>query len=124
MTNTQTGKEGAVAAAVETLRKAIIAADKATLDRISMPELTFGHSTGRLENKAEFIDALVSGKSGFSEIALTDQTISVVNNTALVRHVLQGTQRKENKKVKMGILTVWMEQQGQWKLMARQSVKM
>ena len=124
MTNTQTGKEGAVAAAVETLRKAIIAADRATLDKISMPELTFGHSTGRLENKAEFIDALVSGKSGFSEIALTDQTISVVNNTALVRHVLQGTQRKENKQVKMGILTVWMEQQGQWKLMARQSVKM
>lgn len=123
MTNTQTGKEGAVAAAVENLRKAIIAADKAALDKIALPELTYGHSTGRLENKAEFIEALVSGKSGFSEIEVTGETISVVNNIALVRHIFHGTQRKESNKVKMGILTVWMQQQDQWKLVARQSVK-
>ena len=125
MTSTQTGKEGAILGQVEALRKAMIAGDKAALDKLSAAELTYGHSSGRLENKAEFIDALVSGKSGFSEISLADQTVSVVNNVALVRHIFNGTQKKAGgDKVKLSILTVWMDQQGQWKLVARQAAKL
>ena len=125
MTSTQNGKEGAVSAQVEALRKAMIAGDKAALDKLSASELTYGHSSGRLENKSEFIEALVSGKSGFSEISLADQTVSVVNNVALVRHIFNGTQKKAGgDKVKLSILTVWMDQQGQWKLVARQAAKL
>jgi hypothetical protein len=125
MASTQTGKESAVQAQVEALRKAMIAGDKAALDRLAASELTYGHSSGRLENKAEFIDALVSGKSGFSAIDLSDQTVNVVNDVALVRHIFDGTQSKAGGgKVKLSILTVWMEQQGQWKLLARQAAKL
>jgi uncharacterized protein DUF4440 len=125
MTSTQTGKEGAVSAQVEALRKAMIAGDKATLEKLSAAELSYGHSSGRLENKAEFIEALTSGKSGFSAIDLSDQTVNVVDKVALVRHVFNGTQRKVGgDKVKLSILTVWMEQQGQWKLLARQAAKL
>jgi ketosteroid isomerase-like protein len=120
-----TGKEGAVSAQVEALRKAMIAGDKAALDKLSAAELTYGHSSGRLENKAEFIDALVSGKSGFSSIDLSDQSVSVVGNVALARHVFNGQQKKAGgDKVKLSILTVWLEQQGQWKLVARQAAKL
>jgi hypothetical protein len=124
MPSTQTGKEAAVSAAVEALRKAMIAADKSSLDQLSLPELSYGHSSGRLENKAEFIEALVSGKSDFSAIELADQTVNVVNNIALVRHVFHGTRAKQGDKVKLSILTVWLEQQGQWKLLARQAAKL
>ena len=125
MTSTQTGKEGTVSAQVEALRKAMIAGDKATLEKLSAAELSYGHSSGRLENKAEFIEALTSGKSGFSAIDLSDQTVNVVDKVALVRHVFNGTQRKVGgDKVKLSILTVWMEQQGQWKLLARQAAKL
>ena len=123
--STQTGKEGAVTTAVESLRKAMVAADKSALDKLSAPELTYGHSSGRLENKAEFIDAIVTGKSGFSEIQLSDQSVSIVDNIALVRHVFAGTQRKAGgDKVKLAILTVWKERQGEWKLLARQAAKL
>jgi hypothetical protein len=125
MSSSQTGKEGAIAAAVESLRKAMIAADKSALDRLSAPELTYGHSSGRLENKAEFIEALVSGKSGFSAIELSDQSVNVVDKVALVRHIFDGTQSKAGGgKVKLSILTVWMERQGEWKLLARQAAKL
>ena len=123
MPGNQTGKEGAVSAAVESLRKAMIAADKSALDKLAAPELSYGHSSGRLENKAEFIEALASGKSGFSAIELSDQTVNVVDKVALVRHVFNGTRRKEGDKMKLAILTVWLQQQEQWKLLARQAAK-
>ena len=124
MTSTKTGKEGAVSAAVDALHKAMIAADKSALDKIAAPELSYGHSSGRLENKAEFIDAIVSGKSGFSTIDLVGQTVSVVDNMAIVRHLFHGTQRKSGDKVKLFNLTIWMQQQDQWKLLARQAAKL
>ena len=124
MPSTRTGKENTIAAQVESLRKAMIAGDRAALDKLALPELTYGHSSGRLENKAEFIEALASGKSGFSAIDLSDQTVNVVGNVALVRHVFNGTRRKEGDKMKLSILTVWMEQQNQWKLLARQAAKL
>jgi hypothetical protein len=43
----QTGKESAVAAAVESLRKAMIAADKTTLDKLTVPELSYGQGSLR-----------------------------------------------------------------------------
>jgi len=124
MTSTRTGKESAVSAAVEALRKAMIAADKSTLEKMAAAELSYGHSSGRLENKAEFVEALASGKSGFSAIELSDQTVNVVDKIALVRHVFNGTRRKEGDKVKLSILTVWLQQQDQWKLLARQAAKL
>lgn len=124
MTSTQTGKEGAVSAAVEALRKAMIAADKSTLEKLTTAELSYGHSSGRLENKAEFIEALASGKSGFSAIELTGQTVNVADKIAIVRHTFNATRRKEGDKVKLYILTVWLQQQDQWKLLARQAAKL
>ena len=127
MTSTQTGKEGVVSAAVEALRKATIAADKSTLDKLTMDELSYGHSSGRLENKAEFIESLTSGKSGFSAIELSEQTVNVVDKIALVRHVFNGTRRNApagDAKMKLAILTVWLQRQEQWKLLARQAAKL
>jgi len=127
MASTQTGKEGAVLAAVEAWRKAVIAADKSALEKITVAELSYGHSSGRLENKAQFIEALTSGKSGFAAIDLSDQTVNVVDKVALVRHVFTGTRRSppagESPKVKLAILTIWLQQQDQWKLLARQATK-
>ena len=95
MPSTQTGKEGAVSSAVEALRKAMVAGDKAALEKLSLNELSYGHSSGRLENKAEFIATLTNGKAGFTAIELSDQTVNVVDKVALVRHVFNGTSRKD-----------------------------
>jgi hypothetical protein len=124
MPSTQTGKESAVLTAVEALRKAMVAGDKSALDKLAMAELSYGHSSGRLENKAEFIETLTSGKAGFAAIELSDQTVNVVDKIALVRHVFNGTRRKEGDKMKLSILTVWLQQQEQWKLLARQAAKL
>jgi len=118
-------EEQAVTAAVESLRKAMIDPDQAKLDKLVVDELTYGHSSGVIQNKAEFIEALVSRKSDFVTIDLTGQTVKVVGNTAWVRHILSATTNDGGKpgSTKLSILLVWIKQKGQWRLLARQAVK-
>jgi len=121
----QTKDENAVAAAVEKLRKALVDPDKATLEKLTAPELSYGHSTGKVQDQAAFVDALVSGASDFVSIDLSEQTIKIAGNTAIVRHVLNGTNNDGGKPgvVKIAVLLVWVKQNKEWKLLARQAVK-
>ena len=57
--------ERAVAAAVESLRKAMIDPDKGSLDALVLDELTYGHSNGLIQDKAAFETALLSKSSAY-----------------------------------------------------------
>ena len=118
--------EQKVAAAVESLRKALIDPDRATLDKLTMDELTYGHSNGLIQDKQAFIEALTSGKSDFVTVDLSQQTIRIVGHIALVRHILSATTNDGGKpgSTRLGVLLVWLEQKdGSWKLLARQATK-
>jgi hypothetical protein len=121
----QSADEKAVAAAVDKLKSAMIDPTKSNLNNIALAELSYGHSNGLVEDKAAFMENLLSGKSDFVKINLTDQTVKVVGNTALVRHTLSGDTNNSGVAgtVKLAVLLVWQKQQGQWKLLARQAVK-
>jgi ketosteroid isomerase-like protein len=122
----QSKDEKAVADAVETLRKAMISADKATLEAITLDQLSYGHSSGKLEDKKTFVENITNGNSHFLDITLTDQTITVVKETAIVRHKLSANTDDKGKgpgKVELYILLVWQKNGGKWKLLARQAVK-
>lgn len=121
----QSKDETAVAAAVETLRKAMVDGNRTVLEKIATAELTYGHSSGKLEDKAAFVEAIASGKSDFVTIDLTEQTITVSGDVAIVRHKLAATTNDGGKPgtVNLAILTVWKKQGKEWKLLARQAVK-
>src|ERR671938_3141 len=55
--------EAAVAEAVEALRKAILQQDKAQLEALCAEQLSYGHSGGRVENKAQFINGVMTRKA-------------------------------------------------------------
>lgn len=122
----QSKDEAAVGQAVETLRKAMIDADSVALDRITMAGLSYGHSSGKIEDKAAYINALTSGRSDFKTMNFENQQITVANNTALVRHLLTGDIVDGGKPgtVKLHVLLVWVKDKKQWKLLARQAVKL
>ena len=123
--NAQTSDESAVAAAVETLRKAMLDGDKTTLEKISAEKLSYGHSSGQIENKEEFVAALATGKSDFTRIDISDQKILITGNTAIVRHVLNGESvtNGNTSPVNLNVMLVWQKQKKDWKLLARQAVK-
>lgn len=119
-------QEKAVATAVEKLRMAIIDANKTDLENSVAEKLSYGHSGGHIDDKKEFIEKIVSGKSDFVSIELSEQTISVSGKTAVVRHILKAKTNDGGKpgEVHLRILLVWQKQAGKWKLLARQAVKM
>ena len=119
--------EKAVADAVEKLRVAIVDANEEALNKLTSPLLTYGHSNGLLEDKKEFIRALISEESNFTKIELSDQTISISGDVALVRHKLAGETHNKGKDpaaVKLGILMVMQKTKGEWLLLGRQAFKL
>jgi Domain of unknown function (DUF4440) len=117
--------EKEVATVVESLRKALIDPTKSNLDHIVLDELTYGHSNGTIQDKATFEDALLTGKSDFVTIDLSNQTIRVIGNTAWVRHEFTATNNDGGKPgtAHLYVLLVFLKQKGEWRLMARQAVK-
>jgi ketosteroid isomerase-like protein len=122
----QSNDEAAVAQAVEAFRNAMLKADRSQFETLCADQLSYGHSAGRVENKAQFIDAATSGRSTWKFITLTDQTNQIVGDTAIVRHTLTGETERDGKTnpVKIGVLMVWHKQDGHWKLLARQAVRL
>ena len=122
----QNNDEKLVAKAVENLRVAMIDADRTALENLTADSLSYGHSGGKVERKSDFVENIVSGKSDFVTINLSDQTISIVNNLAIVRHTLNAPTNDGGKPgtVKIHVLLVWQKYKKEWKLVARQAVKL
>ena len=114
-----------VVGAVEKLRLAMISGVREELESIVDDSLSYGHSGGAVEGKAEFVEKIASGKSDFLTIQLTDQKISITGNVAVVRHQLYATNNDNGKpgEVKLKILLVFKKVGKDWKLLARQAVK-
>lgn len=121
----QTKEQQSVANAVENLRKAMVDPDRKILEGLVAEKLSYGHSSGAVDNKAVFIEKLVSGQSDFVSIELSDQIIDISGKAAIVRHTLSATTNDGGKPgtVKIKVLLVWQKEKSNWKLLARQAVK-
>jgi len=122
----QTKDEKEVGAAVERLRTAMINAEKTILENLTAEKLSYGHSSGVIDDKKSFVDKIVSGASNFESIDLVEQTISISDDVAIVRHVLNAKTNdagKEPGEVHLRVLLIWQKEKGSWKLLARQAVR-
>ncbi len=121
----QSPDEAAVARAVDALSKAMIAADKAALESLTAEELSYGHSSPKVDTRASFIDSIATGKSAFKTIDLTRQTIQMVGDIAIVRAHFSSDIIPEGKPghVELEMLMIWQKRGGAWKLLARQAFK-
>jgi ketosteroid isomerase-like protein len=115
-----------VAKAVNQLAELMVNPDKAALEALVSDQVSYGHSSGKLEGRTSFIESLTSGSSDFVKINLTDQTIQLFGKTAIVRNKLFASTNDGGKpgEVKLALILVWQKQQKTWQLIARQAVKL
>ena len=115
-----------IAKTVASLYQAMVDRDEATLTDLTAESLTYGHSSGTIENKQDYIEAVVRGDFDFITIVPADQTISISGNTATVRHIFITDALNAGKpvEIRIGCLMVFQKQKGQWKLLARQAYKL
>ena len=121
----ESADETAVSQAVEALRKAIFGQEKSQLEALTAEQLSYGHSDGRVENKAQFINGVMTRKAILKSLTLSDHTIAIVGADAIARHTWVSESETDGKttSTKIGVLQVWQKQGGTWKLLARQSVR-
>jgi len=122
----ESSDEAAVTQAVEALRKALLEADKARLQQLGADQLSYGHSDGRVQTKAEFIDGVMTRKAIVKSLAFPELTVAVVGNAAIARHIYLSDSETDGKptNTRIGALQVWQKQDGNWKLLARQGFKL
>lgn|SRR5262249_40566652 len=122
----QSSDEASVAAAVEALRKAMVDADQARLEELTSDQLSYGHSGGTVETKAQFINVVASKKTIYKSITLSEPTVAIAGPNAIARHVFSAETESDGKpgSARVGVLQVWQKQDGRWKLLARQAFKL
>ena len=122
----QSAEETKVNEVVQQLSKGLIDGDRTLLESITADELSYGHSSGKVENRTEFITAAVSGPFDFISIDLADQKITIKGDLAMVRHVMSAKISNNGTPgdLKLGILLVLQKQKGKWKLMGRQAYRL
>ncbi|MET1054585.1 MAG: nuclear transport factor 2 family protein [Pedobacter sp.] len=121
--NAQSKDETLVAAGVEKLRAAMISGNKADLESVLSNDLTYAHSSGKIQSKEVFVEEISTKKSDFVTIALTKQSISITGDVAIVSHQLNATTNDGGKPAAphLNIVLVWKKTKSEWKLIARRA---
>ncbi len=115
-----------VASAVTELYKAMVDRNEKELEKLTAEDLTYGHSSGELEDKEAYIHAVVQGPYDYLSITAEDQTITVTGKNAVVRHrfIAKANNDGEPSALTLGVLMVYQKQGKAWKLLARQGYKL
>ena len=117
--------EKEVLAALNTWREAMVARDRAVLEEIYAPSLSYTHSDGRQENKAQAIEAVVNGKDRIESIELTGTSVSVYGTTALVKtkQSMRMNSGGTMNTLTLDVLYVWIKSSSRWQMVARHALR-
>jgi len=117
------GGDAAVKKALHNLVKALLAADKAALEAGVAEQLSFGHADGHIQSKADLVAAVTSKRVIYKSVRYTEPTVIVLGNTAIVRHIddIDVEAGGNVASLKLGILQVYVNEGGLWKLLAHQA---
>lgn len=115
-----------VITAVEKLRVAMLAEDHATLRTLTSKDLSYGHSSGQIETQEEFLKVFETKSQDYQVWDVTDLWVAFHGeNLAMVRYNVHGEIANQTNvnKLDLGLLMVWVKEDGSWKLLARQAFR-
>jgi len=116
----------AVRAADDERVAATIAGDRARLDAIFSDELRYAHSSGHVDSKASYVDALASHRTVYETSDYKERNflpaapgLVLMTGRALIR-VRNASGPSD---LDLNFLAVWREENGKWRFLAWQSCK-
>ena len=122
---TNASDNAALTQAIEKFYNAIRDKDAAAFEPLLTHDVSYGHSSGRLENKAQFVANVLDPKTKWKSIYGAKQNNFLSGDTAISRHIMAGENARDGKPgtSNMDVMMVWQKQSGTWKLLARQAFK-
>ena len=118
-------QQGAILMKMLGLKTALLKKDSVSLSNLLADDVSYGHSNGWLQGKADLIRDVVSGVQDYKTIEPSNLNIRVYENTAVVTMQSKSNMIFQGKPLdlSMNVLLVWVKKNNDWKLIARQSVK-
>ena len=103
------------------------AADVQALDHLLAPDLSYAHSSGKVDTKASFIEGIRAGTLRYVTIApAEDVDVRIYDNTAVVTGHLHLTVVISGQEVKLHLryTDVWVRRSGSWQMVAWHSTRL
>ena len=120
----QTAEEK-LTATVKEFHQALVNKNTVSINQQTDKALSFGHSNGWIETKADLIKDLETDYISYGEIKEDSITIAMNDNLANFRFKadITVTMKGTTSNVKLRVLEVWVKKSNRWMLFARQAVK-
>lgn len=123
----QSSEELKVWTRAEALTKAVFETkDSTALKDLVNNYVTYGHSTGLIEDRPTMIHAAATSATKYKNISFERAAINLDRKTAVLRHNLRGVSIDDKgveAPLNLAVLQVWKKKNGQWRIWARQAVK-
>jgi hypothetical protein len=106
---------------------ATIAGNASRLDPLLSSELVYAHSDGRVQTKAEFLNAVRSGKIKYDAYDYDDVKVKPVTDDVVTmtgRAHLRASIGDVRAEFSLKFLAVWRRENGVWRLFAYQSSRL
>ena len=117
----------AVMAQARLLNEAVfVKKDSSFLSGIFLEQLTYGHSSGKVENRKDALHNIIHNTSVYENVQLAGEEAWVKNTTAVTRYLLTATEKKadgSSSALRLHIVLVWAKEKKNWKLLSRQAVR-
>ncbi len=119
--------EDMIAKNLEAFRAAQVAGNTEVLAALCMDELSYSHSSAKIDTKASLLDGIAKANYKWAPLEYKNPTIRVVGTAAIVRFTFVGEQEfTDGKKTpqNLHILMNWQKQGSDWKLLSRAATKL
>ena len=105
--------------------KAMVRGDRTALRFVLSDQLTYTHSSGRHDTKAEFLAALTRGQLSYTSIIPEARSVRVYGGVGLVTGTarMEFTVRGQDAHCRIRYLAVYIRAQDRWQLVAWQSTR-
>ncbi|HXL58760.1 MAG TPA: nuclear transport factor 2 family protein [Chitinophagaceae bacterium] len=108
------------------LRNALLSKDSVALSNLLADDVTYGHSSGLIQTKPELIRSVMSGEQDYKTIEPSNMNVRIYDNAGVVTTNIKTSLIYQGKPtdLDMAVTLIWVKINGEWKLVARQSVKL
>lgn len=103
-------------------RDAMLAGDAVALRKLISEQVIYVHSSATRDTRDSYLRKISTGALRYLHLVLSDMQVQMVEGAALVTGRMQATVSRDGKEipVRSAFLTVWVPEQGVWRLRAHQ----